>query len=374
MAQPAVELTQALVRFRTVNPPGNELACARHLGALLEGAGFAVAYHPFGEGRANLVARIGGSETKPPLCFTGHLDTVPLGLRPWTVDPFAAEISGDKLFGRGASDMKSGVAAFVTAAVDLAPALEDTPGLELVITAGEETGCAGAFDLAGKAGALGRAGAVVVAEPSSNRPWVGHKGALWLRGITAGVTAHGSMPDKGVNAVYRAARAIAKLEAFDFNVARHPVLGAPTLNVGTVQGGININSVPDRAEFQIDVRTIPDQDHNRLREQIEGYLGEEVEVETIMDVGGVWTDPGSAWLQTVYAATEHAMGEAAAIEAAPYFTDASALTPAYGAPPTVILGPGEATMAHQTDEYCNLHRIEEAVEIYREITRNWCEA
>jgi succinyl-diaminopimelate desuccinylase len=68
------------------------------------------------------------------------------------------------------------------------------------------------------------------------------------------------MPDKGVNAVYRAARAIAKLEAFDFNVARHPLLGRPTLNVGTVQGGINVNSVSDRAEFQIDVRTIPDQE------------------------------------------------------------------------------------------------------------------
>lgn len=372
MSASAVQLTQTLVRFRTVNPPGDELDCARHLGGLMEAAGFAVAYHPFGEGRANLVARIGGDDERAPLCFTGHLDTVPLGLRPWSVDPFAAEIADGKLYGRGSSDMKSGVAAFTVAAVELAASLESTPGLELVITAGEETGCAGAFDLAAKSGALGRAGAIVVAEPSGNMPWVGHKGALWLRGIASGVTAHGSMPDRGVNAVYKAARAVSKLEAFDFNVARHPVLGPPTLNVGTVQGGININSVPDRAEFGIDIRTIPSQDHGRLRQQLASYLGEEVELEPILDVGGVWSDPDGEWLREVREAASRVTGVPPTVAAAPYFTDAAALTPAYGDPPTVILGPGEAAMAHQTDEYCFVDRIEEAVQIYTRIIDRWC--
>lgn len=372
MAQSPVELTQRLIRFETVNPPGNERACAEHLGALLEEAGFDIAYHAFGERRANLIARAGGNSGKPALCFTGHIDTVPLGLQPWSVDPFAADISGNKLYGRGSSDMKSGVAAFTIAAIELARKLKDTPGLELVITAGEETGCAGAFDLAAKAGALGNAGAVVVAEPSSNRPWVGHKGALWLKGIASGVTAHGSMPEKGDNAIYKAARAVSKLEAFDFNVARHPVLGPPTLNVGTVQGGININSVPDRAEFGIDIRTIPEQDHSRLRGQLASYLGGEVELEIVIDVGGVWTDPQAEWMSDVFAIVADITGVTPAVETATYFTDASVLTPAYGNPPTVILGPGEAAMAHQTDEYCIVERIDEAVRIYTAIARRWC--
>ena len=372
MAQSPVELTQRLIRFETVNPPGNERACAEHLGALLEEAGFDIAYHAFGERRANLIARAGGNSGKPALCFTGHIDTVPLGLQPWSVDPFAADISGNKLYGRGSSDMKSGVAAFTIAAIELARKLKDTPGLELVITAGEETGCAGAFDLAAKAGALGNAGAVVVAEPSSNRPWVGHKGALWLKGIASGVTAHGSMPEKGDNAIYKAARAVSKLEAFDFNVARHPVLGPPTLNVGTVQGGININSVPDRAEIGIDIRTIPEQDHSRLRGQLASYLGGEVELEIVIDVGGVWTDPQAEWMSDVFAIVADITGVTPAVETATYFTDASVLTPAYGNPPTVILGPGEAAMAHQTDEYCIVERIDEAVRIYTAIARSWC--
>ena len=367
-----VELTQELVRFETINPPGNERACAEHLGALLEEAGFDLTYHDFGEGRANLIARIGGDDTKPALCFTGHLDTVPLGLQPWTVDPFAADISDGKLWGRGSTDMKSGVAAFTVAAISLADKLRNTPGLELVITAGEETACAGAFDLAEKDGALGQVGAVVVAEPSSNQPWVGHKGALWLKGVAKGVTAHGSMPEQGDNAIYKAARAMAKLADFDFNVARHPVLGGPTLNVGTVSGGINVNSVPDRTEFTIDIRTIPDQDHGRLREQIASYLGDEVDVETMIDVGGVWTEPETDWMQEVFDIVSDKTAWSPNIETATYFTDASALTPAYGGVPTVVLGPGEAALAHQTDEYCFVDRIDEATDLYEEIAKRWC--
>lgn len=372
MTGKAVALTQELVRFRTVNPPGDERSCAEHLGALLEKAGFDIAYHDFGENRANVIARIGGEPEKPPLCFTGHLDTVPLGLQPWSVDPFAADISDGKLWGRGSSDMKSGVAAFVIAAISLAEKLPGTPGLELVITAGEETGCCGAFDLAGKSGALGRAGAIVVGEPSSNQPWAGHKGALWLTGVTTGVTAHGSMPERGVNAIYKASGAISKLAEFDFNVARHPVLGPPTLNVGTVSGGINVNSVPDRAEFGIDIRTIPEQDTGHARAQIDSYLGEDVALETVVDVGGIWTDPEDAWLREVFSVVGDVTGETPEARGAPYFTDASALAPAYGNPPTVVLGPGEAAMAHQTDEYCVVARIEEAVEIYLEVMRRWC--
>lgn len=372
MTLSAVDLTQQLIRFDTINPPGRERPCAEFLGGLLDAAGFEITYHAYGDGRANLIARRGGDDDRPALGFTGHLDTVPLGHRPWSVDPHAADISDGKLWGRGASDMKSGVAAFTVAALRLADGLDGTPGVELVYTAGEETGCDGSFSLARGDGSLGRCGALVVAEPSSNQPWVGHKGALWLKGTGQGVTAHGSMPDKGENAIYKAARAISKLEEFDFNVARHPVLGPATINVGMVQGGLNINSVPDHSEFTMDIRTIPGQDHAKLREQITSYLGDEIEIETIVDVGGMWTDPETAWIQDVFGIVSGHTGWEKSVQTATYFTDASALTPAYGNPPTVVLGPGEAAMAHQTDEYCFVDRIDEAAEIYADIIRKWC--
>ena len=367
----ALELTRALVRFDTINPPGNERPCAKHLGRILEDAGFAVTYHEFAETRTSLVARIGGDADAKPLCFTGHIDTVPLGAVPWSADPFAADIADGKLYGRGTSDMKGGVAAFVVAAIRLARELETGPGVVLVITAGEETGCEGAYHLAGLGNVLGDAGAIVVAEPSSNFPFIGHKGALWLKAVASGVTAHGSMPELGVNAIYRAARMISQLEDFDFNVARHEVLGKPTLNVGTVEGGMNINSVPDRAEVGIDIRTLPDQDHGDLCAHLSSYLGDDISIEAIVDVGSVWTDPAGDWMLNVFDVIAEILGKMPEVHTATYFTDAAALTPAYGGPPTVILGPGEAAMAHQTDEYCVVDRIDQAVDAYVEIAKRW---
>jgi succinyl-diaminopimelate desuccinylase len=367
-----LDLTRELLRHDTINPPGDEQACARHLARLLEAAGFAVAAHEFAERRTSLVARLGGVPGAPPLCFTGHLDVVPLGARPWTHEPFAAEIAGGRLYGRGSSDMKSGVAAFVVAAVRLARALARSPGVLLVITAGEETFCDGARHLATVPGALGRAGAVVVAEPTGNYPCVGHKGALWLRARAGGVTAHGSMPERGVNAIYKAARAALALERFRFDAEPHPVLGAPTLNVGTFHGGLNVNSVPDAAEVGVDIRTVPGQKHDALLARVAAHVGGDVAIESVADAEGVWTAPDHPWIREVYDVVTPIIGERPVPRAAPYFTDASALTPFYDGAPTVILGPGEMAQAHQTDEYCLIERIEQAVEIFTDITRRWC--
>jgi succinyl-diaminopimelate desuccinylase len=371
MSFSAIDLAAELIRFDTINPPGQEAACAEYLARLLTGAGFQCEMVPLDEGRPNLVARIGGTGDKPPIAFTGHTDTVPLGAQTWSIAPHGGTVKDGRVWGRGASDMKSGVAAFVVVALERAARLEGTPGVVLYITAGEETGSEGAFALA-RRGMRGQAGALVVAEPTTNRPLCGHKGALWLKATTRGVTAHGSMPEKGVNAVYAAARAVSRLEAFDFNVARHPVMGAPTLNVGTLHGGVNLNSVPDRAEIGIDIRTIPVMRHGLLRDQIASYLGPEVELAPVIDVEGVWTDPGQPWMREVFAICTDVQGTPAVVETAPYFTDASALTSALGGVPTVILGPGHAPMAHQTDEWCECARIEEAVAIYARLIGAWC--
>lgn len=368
----ALELTKQIVRMDTINPPGQEEQCARHIGTLLEGAGFQVRYHELGAKRASLVATIGGSADKAPLCFTGHIDTVPLGAAQWKMDPFAADTDDGRLYGRGTSDMKAGVAAFVVASLNLANKLQRSPGLELVITAGEETGCEGAFHLTHKSGALGRAGAVVVGEPSSNFPFVGHRGAFWLNARTRGVTAHGSMPEKGVNAVFKAARAVSILEKFRFTNPPHPLMGQATLNVGTIRGGLNINSVPDEAVIGVDIRTIPGIRHADLRAELVRQLGSEVELETILDLESVFTEPAHPWIQEVFEVTRPFLSEAPQPRVATYFTDAAALNVAYSTPPTVILGQGEAQMAHQTNEYCVIDRVAESVSIYEEIARRWC--
>jgi succinyl-diaminopimelate desuccinylase len=367
----AVELTRELVRIDSINPTSPERPCAEKAGRLLEQAGYQVAYHEFAPGRASLVARRDAAGT--PLCFAGHLDTVPLGAQPWSKEPFGGELDGGRLYGRGSSDMKSGVAAIVEAALRLAK-VPLKAGITVVLVAGEETGCEGAAHLARTRGVLGRAGALVVGEPTGNRPVIGHKGALWLQARTRGVTAHGSMPEMGVNAVVKAARAVLALNEFRFGAARDDLLGGPTLNVGTIRGGLNVNSVPDEAVVGIDIRTIPAVKHADLRRRLEALLGPEVELTPAVDLEGIRTAEDDPFVRRVVEITASVTGTREPPGAATYFTDASVLTPAYGGVPTVVLGPGEMALCHQTDEHCRVDRIEQAAEIYAQVARGWCAA
>ena len=367
----AVELTRKLLSFNTINPPGAEEACAAYLGTLLEAAGFRVDYAAFAPTRTSLVARTGRDTGKPPLGFTGHIDTVPLGAAAWKQDAFGASLEGGRLYGRGSSDMKSGVAAFVVAALALAERLRDGPGVTLVITADEECGCGGAAFLAKQTSLLGTVGALVVGEPTGNYPLVGHKGALWLEARTTGVTAHGSMPERGDNAIFKAARAVDDLRKFDFGIDPHPLMGRPTLNVGTLHGGLNINSVPDSATIGVDIRTIPGQDHRQLREKLGRALGADVELVPIVDVEAIYSNPDEPWLQHVFAVAERQIGERPAPRTATYFTDAAVLNDVYRDIPICVLGPGEPHLAHQTDEFCLVDRVEQSVAIYTDLMREW---
>lgn len=370
----AVALTQELVRIRTVNPLDPERPAAERAGKLLEEAGWSVKSYEFAPGRTSIVARREGSSDAPPLAFAGHLDTVPLGAAPWSHDPYAGERAGDRLYGRGSSDMKSGVAAIVAAALQLSHARLRGAGLTVVLVAGEETGCEGAAHLARTPSALGRASALLVAEPTGNQPVIGHKGALWLRARVRGVTAHGSMPERGVNAVVKAARAVLQLADLKFDVAPDPLLGRPTVNIGTFAGGLNVNSVPDEAVVGIDLRTIPAQRHAQVRAQLAELLGPEVDLLPIVDLEGVRTDESDPFVRAVMGAVRDVTGENPRAGSATYFTDASVLTPAYGGVPTVVLGPGEMALCHQTDEWCSVAKIEQAVDAYVRIARAWCQA
>jgi succinyl-diaminopimelate desuccinylase len=365
-----IELACRLIRFDTVNPPGRELECARHLESVLSQAGFRTQLVPMGDERASLIARRGRATRGKPIVFTGHIDVVPLGTRPWASDPFAGQVSDGRILGRGSSDMKGGVAAFVAAAIEEAARVEEETEVVLLITAGEETGCEGASSIV-KAGLQGTAGALVVCEPTANVPYVGHKGALWLKAIAQGKTAHGSMPEQGDNAVYKAARAVDRLSCFDFRCERHPQLGAPTLNVGMFHGGLNINSVPDRAEVHIDLRTIPAVDHAELRHRIREEMKEDLQLETLIDLPGIWTSPQDPWVRRVGAIVSRVTGEPPQLGTATYFTDASVFVPVMEGAPTLVLGPGEPTLAHQTDEWCSVERVHQATAIYRELIADW---
>jgi succinyl-diaminopimelate desuccinylase len=365
-------LTRELLAFNTINPPGMERACARHLGAILEQAGFAVAYHEFAEARTSLVATIGGNDAKPPICFTGHIDVVPLGASRWSHDPFAGETAGDKLFGRGSTDMKSGIASFVAAAVELAPRLRASPGLVLVITAGEEIGCEGAKYLADHK-LVERAGAIVVAEPTGNYPYVGHKGLAWFEIETHGVTAHGSMPEVGDNAIVKMAHLIGDLERFRFPVDSHDVMGKPTLNVGTIRGGLNTNSVPDEARITLDTRTVPGIDHVHLCKSLESLVAPRgATVRKIVDTPALYTEPANAWVQSVFEACTPFLDARPSPRTITFSTDGADLKRAFGGPPAVILGPGEPTLAHQTDEWCSLTRLQQSVDLFRTLMKQWC--
>ena len=352
-----IALTQTLVRFDTRNPPGDEAACMTYLADLLASQGFTTTLTEFGPNRLNLIARRGEA---PAPTFTGHLDVVPLGTAPWTQDPFGGHIIDGKLYGRGSCDMKAGVAAMIAAAI----AEPDRPAT-LVLTGGEETGSNGARALA-QFGALPEATMLIVGEPTAGKLLAGHKGAFWLRATTHGVTAHGSTPHLGDNAVYKAARAITALEEFGFNHPPHPIMGSPTLNVGMVSGGLNINSVPDAAEFTLDIRTVPGMSHAHVHDQL-SFTIPTAELTTLIDLPSVWSDPENPVMQKIATAYRGATGRETPPTSAAYFTDASILTPALGDVPTVICGPGDPALAHKTDEYCEVAAIHEAVAVYRAI-------
>ena len=365
-------LTRDLLAFNTINPPGMERACAKHLGAILEAAGFRTAYHEFAEARTSLVAEIGGDPDRPPICFTGHIDTVPLGATPWTKDAFSGATDGDRLYGRGSTDMKSGIAAFVASAVELAPLLAKSPGVVLVITASEEIGCEGAKFL-NDAKLLDRAGAIVVAEPTANYPYVGHKGLVWFEIETTGVTAHGSMPEVGENAINKMAHVIGDLEGFRFPVESHEVMGKPTLNVGTIRGGLNTNSVPDSATITVDMRTVPGIDHGHLCHSLATLLGPRgATVKPIVDTPSLYTEPEAEWVQEVFEVCTPFLDARPTPKTITFSTDGAFLKQGYGGVPAVILGPGEPKLAHQTDEWCSMARIEQSVDAFATIMRRWC--
>jgi len=179
------------------------------------------------------------------------------------------------------------------------------------------------------------------------------------------------MPQLGVNAIYKAAHAVAALERFDFRACPHPVMGVPTMNVGTMAGGSGVNMVPDTASIGVDIRTVPGMDHAALLARLRDTLGE-AEMDVFSDLPPVWTPPQQEWVGRVYEICRVQLGTKPEPRTATYMTDAANLLKVYAGAPTVVLGPGEPELAHQTDEWCSQERIRQAVAIYEAIIKDWC--
>ena len=393
----AVELAEALIRIPSPNPPSEERAVAEALAVWLRGVGIdaqVVGVGASGAPQTNVFARLPGSGALPALVLSGHLDTVPAGEGAWRSDPYEPERRDGRLYGLGAADMKGAVAAMCLAAARLAASAGECPlrgDLLLAFTSGEETGSAGARALA-QSGRLRGAGAIVIGEPTANRVGIAEKGGIWLDVELTGRTAHGSLPHLGANAAAGLAAALVALERAalpggDVSAAEgrlagallrpaHPLLGAPTLTVTRIAGGVATNVVPDRATAVLDVRTLPGQPGSAILDGVAGVVegvarqralrsvvrsrGERVALETPAD---------HPLVVACSAAVAAVSGRPAVRCALTGATDATELVPALGAP-FVICGPGHMDQAHQPDEWVSLTALEESVAIYEHLARS----
>ncbi len=257
-----VELARSLIGFRTEIPPGNEEGCARFIRDQLADMhidGAELRLDVFEPGRANLVARFGPRE--PGLLLAGHIDVVPAGDESaWSSQPFKGTVRRGRLYGRGAADMKTGVAAILKAIEAKAKSRDLRRGILFVATAGEEVGFDGLKALyARNAIPEGAARFGVIGEPTGLRPIRAHKGLADFRVIVKGRSAHASTPDMGVNAVEKCADIIEAISFWERTLAKSPDddLG-PTIATPTViKGGTKSNVIPEQCELIVDSRWIP---------------------------------------------------------------------------------------------------------------------
>ena len=364
-----VELTQALVRAASPNPPGDEravqdvvLAYLRRIPGVRIDVIEARAHRPI------VVGTLEGAQPGRRILFSGHVDTVPAG-DGWTRDPFGGEVSGDRLYGRGASDMKGGVAAFLVALRRLAQRRSELAGTVVVHVVPDEEpgGVLGAKVLLDRGLIVGDA--AIVAEPSELAVYTAQKGNIFASVRVAGRSAHGSMPDRGVNAITAAARLINDLEsrlAPHVSAATHPLVGAATLSVGTINGGRATNIVPDECTFTLDRRLLPGQSANAAFAELERFIDGRGSV-SIDNAGASFETPGDHWLvTTAMEAVGDVTGRTPRIGGLVGSSDARFYADGAGIP-TIIVGPGAMSQAHVADEHVETKCLRLCVDVYERL-------
>jgi len=359
-----VKLLQKVIQIESTNPPGNELDLARWLADYFAQAGVEAELLEYEGKHANLVVRLRGRVKRPALIFSAHMDTVPAGEVPWMFPPFSGTLHEGKIYGRGAADMKSGLAAMAEAAVILAQSGISLDGdLIVAFTYDETHGLRGVKQLLGN-GYLEGAGAVLISEPSTLDVFTAEKGALWLKCRAKGKTAHTSMPQLGQNAILEMAHFLQRVEeSLDLSADHHPLLSEPTFTVGTIHGGVTINVIPDTCEAELDIRLVPGMDYQKVVQRVR-ELGEgHVEVEVLDWKKPVDGDRKAGIVSVSLQAVEEVTGLPRQPKGVSYYTDGSVIANSLQIP-MVIIGPGDTGETHQPNEHVEVSRLVQAVKIY----------
>ena len=386
-----------LIRIPTVNPPGEAYdACAHLLGDRLRDGGFDVRYlvaedrpeHSTRYPRVNVLGRRDPGGPGPAVHLNGHLDVVPPG-EGWTIDPFGGQVRDGRLYGRGSTDMKAGIAAAVYAVEALrragAPLVS---AVEISGTADEESGGFAGVAWLAEQGHLSasRTGSVIIPEPfGPRRICVGHRGVYWFDLVTTGRTAHGSMPFLGVNAIDQMTvvlEAIRKrlLPGLFERVTALPVVPAAarkaTLNLNAIAGGqtgpaAQTPCVPDRCVVTVDRRFVEEERFDTVKADVEQLLAEvrsehpelQCELRDRMVVHPVRTPADTPLVEALSAAVETVTGRPAEHVASPGTYDHKHVTRLAGIEQCVAYGPGTLEQAHQPDEWCSVDDLVQATQV-----------
>lgn len=392
-----VDFTSALIRIPTVNPPGECYeVCARTLGEMLRACGFEIEYlvadgrpeHTASHPRVNVMGRRAGRLPRPTLHLNGHLDVVPPGAG-WSVDPFGGLVRDGRIYGRGACDMKGGLAAAVFAAESIRRAGVTLNGsLEISGTVDEESG-----GFAGMAWLAehrrihpARTDFVIIPEPLNvDRICVGHRGVYWFEVTTRGRIAHGSMPFLGVNAVDHMAVILEHvrrelLPALRTRTTAIPVVPVEarhaTLNINGLAGGqavdgIQTPCVADRCRAVFDRRFLAEEGFEATRREVVDLLdraaaaapGLDYELRDLLVVQPVRTPPDSPVIAALERSVSRVLGRPAAQVASPGTYDHKHVDRLAGVPDCVAYGPGILELAHQPDEWCGIEDLVSATKV-----------
>ena len=375
---PALALLRDLVAIDSVNPalaPGGagEAAVAGHVAAVMRRAGLDVAETEAAPGRPNVVGVVEGRAPGRTLMLCGHLDTVGVeGMG----DPFTPVVREGRLYGRGAQDMKSGVAAMIDAAVRLA-VRGGLPSGRLVVAAvaDEEHASLGADALVRDHAADG----AVVTEPTDLRMATCHKGFEWVEVETRGRAAHGSRPADGRDAILRMGRFLARLEGADANLAAgpsHPLLGPASLHASTIEGGRELSVYPDRCRLSFERRTLlgdaTDAGLAEARGILDALARDDPEFEG--SARPIFTRPpyelpaDHLLCRTLARALER-RGESAEPTGMSFWTDAAILGGA--GIPAVLFGPRGAGL-HSREEYVEIDSVLTCRDVLVDLARDFC--
>lgn len=384
-----VALTQALVRIPSVNPRlesggAGELAVAAQCVRWLASWGFDVAVTEPEPGRPNVVARLGNGERR--LLLNGHLDTV--GVSGMT-EPFSGDIRDGMLQGRGACDMKGGVAAILAAAATLArtgssgggapgPAPGSALGGELIValTSDEEHASVGMSALV--EGGI-RADAAIVCEPTELQVMPAHKGFVWIELNFRGRAAHGSRVEAGVDAIRHAGLFLTALGALEQELERapaHPLLGHGSVHAGTIAGGVAPSVYPDSCRLVIERRTLPGEGPERveaeMRALLEGIRNQVPAIDAELRIGlarpGTEVAQDTALVHGLLAASE-AAGAAPRTAGMTAWVDAAYLNEA--GIPAVCFGPGSILNAHGSEEFVPVAELRTAARTLEHFARDF---